>query len=219
VEQTTKAYQKEEVAMAITAARMTSDLQTLNKLVNTVAEKLPPESRRAFTERSGEYLEIMAGRLDLQRQKEMGVQSISPDAVVKIAGTAASQLLQEARAVAANEAREAEQARTALVEQQTGRNSDPARTAAESLSDRAVDRRVEGALQDQAERERTQAVEAARAARQIEANPAKAIQADGNSPEAIRELRDRQEQVRKDIEREQEAAKQKDGPARTKPQS
>jgi type IV secretory pathway VirD2 relaxase len=219
VEQTTKAYQKEEVAMAITAARMTSDLQTLNKLVNTVAEKLPPESRRAFTERSGEYLEIMAGRLDLQRQKEQGVESLTPDAVASLAGTAANRLLQEARAVAAKEAREAEQARSALVEQQTGRNGEPARTAAESLSDRAVDQRIEGALQDRAERERAQAVEAARAARQIEANPSQAIRTDGNSPEAIRELRERQEQVRRDIEREQEAAKQKEGPARTKPQS
>jgi type IV secretion system T-DNA border endonuclease VirD2 len=219
VEQTTKGYQKEEVAMAITAARMTSDLQTLNKLVNTVAEKLPPESRRAFTERSGEYLEIMAGRLDLQRQKEQGVESISPDAVVSLAGSAANRLLQEARVVAAKEAREAEQARAALVEQQTGRNNDPARTVAESLSDRAGDQRVEGALQDRAVRERAQAVEAARAAGQIELNPAKVIGTDGNSPEAIRNLRERQEQVRRDIEREQEAAKQKDGPARTKPQS
>lgn len=219
VEQTTKAYQKEDSAMAITSARMTSDLQTLNKLVNTVAEKLPPESRRAFTERSGEYLEIMAGRLDLQRQKEKGVQSVSPDAVVSLAGTTANRLLQEARAVAAKEARESEQARAALVEQQTGRNSDPARTVAESLSDRPADQRVEGALQDRTERERAQAVEAARAARQIEANPTQAIQTDGNSPEAIRELRERQEQVRRDIEREQEAARQTEGPARTKPQA
>lgn len=219
VEQATKTYQKEESAMAITAARMTSDLQTLNKLVNTVAEKLPPESRRAFTERSGEYLEIMAGRLDLQRQKEQGVQSISPNAVVSLAGSAANQLLQEARAVSAKEAREAEQARAALVEQQTGRSNDPARTADESLSDHTVDQRVEGALQDRAERERAQAVEAARVARQIEVSPTQSIKTDGNSPEAIRELRERQEKVRMEIEREQEAAKQKEGPARTKPQS
>jgi hypothetical protein len=219
VEQTTKAYQKEESAMAITAARMTSDLQTLNKLVNTVAEKLPPESRRAFTERSGEYLEIMAGRLELQRQKEQGVQSVSPDVVASLAGSAANRLLQEARAVAARETREAEQARIALAEQQTGRNSDPARTGAVSLSGRTIDQRVEGDLQDQAERERAQAVEASRAAQQIEANPTQAMKTDGNSPEAIRQLRERQEQVRKDIERELEAAKQKDGPARMKPQS
>jgi type IV secretion system T-DNA border endonuclease VirD2 len=219
VEQTTKAYQREENAMAITAARMTADLQTLNKLVNTVAEKLPPESRRAFTERSGDYLEIMAGRLDLQRQKEQGVQSVSADSLASLAGSAANRLVQEARAVAAKEAREAEQARAALVEQQTGRNSDPARTAAEQLTDRAVDQRVEGGLQDRAERERAQAVEAARAARQIEAKPTQAIQTDSNSPEAIRELRERQEQLRKDIEREQDAARQKDGPARMKPQS
>jgi hypothetical protein len=45
------------------------------------------------------------------------------------------------------------------------------------------------------------------------------MKTDGNSPEAIRQLRERQEQVRKDIERELEAAKQKDGPARMKPQS
>jgi type IV secretory pathway VirD2 relaxase len=219
VEQTTTAYHKEENAMAITAARMATDLQTLNKLVNTVAEKLPPESRRTFTERSGEYLEIMAGRLDLQRQKEQGVESLNAEAVASLAGTAANRIVQEARAVAAKEAREAEQARAALVEQQTGRNGDPARTAAGSLLDRAVDRRIEGALQDQAERERAQAVEAARAARQIEANPTQTIKTDGNSPEAIRELRERQEQVRKEIEREQEAARQKDGPTRTKPQS
>ena len=50
-------------------------------------------------------------------------------------------------------------------------------------------------------------------------NPTQAMKTDGNSPEAIRQLRERQEQVRKDIERELEAAKQKDGPARMKPQS
>jgi hypothetical protein len=147
------------------------------------------------------------------------VQSVSPDVVASLAGSAANRLLQEARAVAAKETREAEQARIALVEQQTGRNSDPARTGAVSLSGRTIDQRAEGDLQDQAERERAQEVEAARAARQIEANPTQAMTTDGNSPEAIRQLRERQEQVRKDIERELEAAKQKDGPARMKPQS
>lgn len=219
VEQTTKAYQKEENAMAITAAKMTSDLQTLNKLVNTVAEKLPPESRKVFTERSGEYLEIMAGRLDLQRQKEQGVQSVSPDAVLGLAGSAANRLLQEARAVAIKEVREAEQARSAMVEQQTNRQGEPGRTAAESLGDRANAQRIEGALQDRAEREWAQAIEAGRAARDVERKPTQALRTDGNSSQAIQALRDRQEQVRMDIEREQEAARQKEGPARMKPQS
>ena len=219
VEQTTKAYHKEENAMAITAARMASDLQTLNTLVNMVAEKLPPESRRMFTDRSGAYLEIMAGRLDLQRQKEQGVESLNADAVASLAGTAANRLLQEARAAAAREAREAEQARAALGEQQTGRNGDAARTAAESFSDRANDRRVEGAFQDRSERERAQAVEAARVALQIEANPRQVTATLGNSPEAVQALREWQEQVRKEIERAGADARQKDGPTRMKPQS
>lgn len=219
VERTTRSYEKGESAMAITAAKMTSDLQTLNKLVNTVAEKLPPESRKVFTERSGEYLEIMAGRLDLQRQKEQGVQSISPDAVVGLAGSAANRLLQEARAIAVKEAREAEQARLAMVEQQTNRQGEPGRTAAESLGDRVNAQRIEGALQDRAERERAEAVEAGRAARDIERKPTQAIKLNGKSPEAVQALREQQEQVRKDIEREQEAARQTEGSARMKPQS
>ncbi|MCO4052794.1 MAG: hypothetical protein HEQ16_01790 [Bosea sp.] len=198
---------------------LVSDLQTLNKLVNTVAEKLPPQSRKVFTERSGEYLEIMAGRLDLQRQKEQGVQSISPDAVVGLAGSAANRLLQEARAVAIKEVREAEQARSAMVERQTNRQGESGRIAAESLDDRANAQRIEGALQDRAEREWAQAIEAGRAVRDVERKPTQTLRTDGNSSEAIQALRERQEQVRKDIEREQEAARQTEGSARMKPQS
>jgi len=57
-------------AMPITAAQMQSDLKLLNEAVNKVGAALPTDTRSAFFERSGRYLEKLAARVDMQREFE-----------------------------------------------------------------------------------------------------------------------------------------------------
>jgi type IV secretion system T-DNA border endonuclease VirD2 len=57
-------------AMPITAAQMGSDLKLLNEAVDKVGAGLPADTRAAFFERSGRYLEKLAARVDMQREFE-----------------------------------------------------------------------------------------------------------------------------------------------------
>jgi len=57
-------------AMPITAAQMGSDLKLLNEAVDRVGAALPADTRAAFIERSGRYLERLAARVDMQREFE-----------------------------------------------------------------------------------------------------------------------------------------------------
>jgi type IV secretion system T-DNA border endonuclease VirD2 len=57
-------------AMPITAAQMGSDLKLLNEAVDKVGSILPADTRAAFFERSGRYLEKLAARVDMQREFE-----------------------------------------------------------------------------------------------------------------------------------------------------
>jgi type IV secretion system T-DNA border endonuclease VirD2 len=57
-------------AMPITAAQMGSDLKLLNEAVDKVGDVLPADTRAAFFERSGRYLEKLAARVDMQREFE-----------------------------------------------------------------------------------------------------------------------------------------------------
>jgi len=57
-------------AMPITAAQMGSDLKLLNEAVDKVGAVLPADTRAAFFERSGRYLEKLAARVDMQREFE-----------------------------------------------------------------------------------------------------------------------------------------------------
>ena len=56
--------------MPITAAQMGSDLKLLNEAVDKVGAVLPADTRAAFFERSGRYLEKLAARVDMQREFE-----------------------------------------------------------------------------------------------------------------------------------------------------
>ncbi|WP_330085245.1 relaxase/mobilization nuclease domain-containing protein [Methylocystis iwaonis] len=57
-------------AMSITAAQMGSDLKLLNEAVDKLGAVLPADTRAAFFERSGRYLEKPAARVDMQREFE-----------------------------------------------------------------------------------------------------------------------------------------------------
>jgi type IV secretion system T-DNA border endonuclease VirD2 len=57
-------------AMPIIAAQMRSDLKLLNEAVDNVGAFLPADTRAAFFERSGRYLEKLAARVDMQQEFE-----------------------------------------------------------------------------------------------------------------------------------------------------
>ena len=84
--------------------------------------------------------------------------------------------------------------------------------------ERAAQTRVDIALRDRAELEHTQAVQAERMARDIQSDPATITGPNANSSEAIQALRDRQEQVLREIEKERLQA-QAQRSVRTRPQS
>jgi hypothetical protein len=146
----------------------------------------------SFEEKSETYLAILQGRIAVQRQIEAGAERISAELLATLPGTATQRLAQEARAVATQDRREAEAARG--------------------------DGNANELRRDRAELERTQAVQAERMARNIQSDPATIIGPDGNSSEAIQALRNRQEQVLREIEKERLQA-QAQRSVRTRPQS
>ena len=83
-------------AMPITAAQMGSDLKLLNEAVDKVGAVLPADTRAAFFERSGRYLEKLAARVDMQREFE-----------AKSSQTALAPVVEQAAGIARVEQREA----------------------------------------------------------------------------------------------------------------
>jgi type IV secretion system T-DNA border endonuclease VirD2 len=76
-------------AMPITAAQMGSDLKLLNEAVDKVGAVLPVDTRSAFFERSGRYLEKLAARVDMQREFEAkSSQAALAPVVERVAGIA-----------------------------------------------------------------------------------------------------------------------------------
>jgi len=197
-EQLTKKYTREDQAMAITAQKMEKDYALITEMIGTLGKALPPESKASFEEKSETYLAILQGRIAVQRQIEAGAERISPELLATLPGKATQRLAQEARAVATQDRREAEAARGDVNANELRRDRANPRTSQE----RAVETRVDIALRARAELERTQAVQAERMARDIQSDPATITGPNGNSSEAIQALRDRQEQVLREIEKE-----------------
>ena len=98
--------------MPITAAQMESDLKLLNEAVDKVGAVLPTDTRAAFFERSGRYLEKLATRVDMQREFE----AKSPQAAL-------APVVEQAARVARVEQREAISARAVGGTRRGGRAS------------------------------------------------------------------------------------------------
>lgn len=213
-EQLARKYTQEHQAMAVTAQKMEKDYALITEMIGTLGKALPPESKASFDEKSEAYLAILQGRIAVQRQIEAGAERISAELLATLPGTATQRLAQEARALATQEQREAEAARGNVSAHELRRD----RASPGTSLERAAETRVDIALRDRAEPERTQAVQAERMARDIQSDPATIIGPNANSSEAIQALRDRQEQVLREIEKERLQA-QAQRSARTRPQS
>ena len=154
-------------AMPITAAQMGSDLKLLNEAVDKVGAVLPADTRAAFFERSGRYLEKLAARVDMQREFE-----------AKSSQAALAPVVEQAARIAHVEQREAINAERLVehaeaVERRVEARGSPTPAGARDVNtSRAVVR----------EAERTAADEQARASAALEAQ--RALTADATAPVA-----------------------------------
>ena len=181
-------------------AKMVSDLKLLNEAVDKIGAVLPTDTRAAFFDRSGRYLEKLAARVDMQRQFEAKAPQTQ---------AALSPVVEQALRVTVVEQREA--------------------TNAQRLADRAneVERRVEnatnaspGAARDidttraivrEAEKtaaaEQLQARAAAEAQRALTANAAAPLAATLAVDERLEALRRQQAETLRKIAAEREAGR------------
>ena len=145
-------------AVPITAAQMESDLKLLNEAVDKVGAVLPTDTRAAFFERSGRYLEKLAARVDMQREFEAKSSQAALAPVVeqaaRIAGVeqreaiSAERLVERAEAVerraeaAANPtpagARDIDMSRTIVREAERTAGDEQARTHGAAEAQRAL---------------------------------------------------------------------------------
>jgi len=143
--------------MPITAAQMESDLKLLNEAVDKVGAVLPTDTRAAFFERSGRYLEKLAARVDMQREFEAKSSHVVLAPVVEQAARVAR--VEQREAISAE--RLAEQAEA--VERRAEVAANPTTAGARDVeTSRAVVREAERTAADEQARSRA-AIEAQRA--------------------------------------------------------
>jgi type IV secretion system T-DNA border endonuclease VirD2 len=136
-------------AMPITAAQMQSDLKLLNEAVDRLGAVLPTETRTAFFERSGRYLEKLAAHVDMQRDFE----ARSPQAAL-------APIVEQAARIARTEQREAISAqrlaeRAETVEWRAETAASPTAAGARDIdTSRAVVREAERTAADEQARSR-----------------------------------------------------------------
>lgn len=183
-------------AMPITAAQMESDLKLLNEAVDKVGAVLPTDTRAAFFERSGRFLEKLAARADMQREFES-----------KSSQAALAPVVEQAARVARVEQREAISAerlveRAEAVERRAEAAAAPTPADARNIdTSRAVVREAERTAAD----ERAQAHAATAAQKALEANAATPLSAALAVDERLDALRRQQAEKLLQIAEEREA--------------
>jgi type IV secretion system T-DNA border endonuclease VirD2 len=188
--------------MPITAAQMGSDLKLLNEAVDKVGAVLPADTRAAFFERSGRYLEKLAARIEMQREFE----AKSSQAVL-------APVVEEAARVARVDQREAISAqrlaeRAEAVERRTEAAGYSTPAGARDIDrSRAIVREAARTAAD----ERARAHAAAEAQHALAANSAAPLAASLAVDARLAELRREQMEKLRQISAEKEAASRTSG--------
>lgn len=183
--------------MPITAAQMESDLKLLNEAVDKVGVVLPSDTRAAFFERSGHYLEKLAARVDMQREFE-----------AKTTQAALAPVVEQAARIARVEQREAIGVerlveRAEAVERRAEAVANPTPAGARDIdTSRAVVREAERAAAD----EQARAHAAAEAQRVLAANAAAPLAASIAVDARLEALRREQMEKLRQISAEKEIA-------------
>jgi type IV secretion system T-DNA border endonuclease VirD2 len=184
-------------AMPITAAQMGSDLKLLNEAVDKVGAVLPADTRAAFFERSGRYLEKLAARVDMQRDFE-----------AKSSQAALAPVVEQATGIARVEQREAISAqrlveRAEAVERRVEAAANPMPARARDIdTSRAIVRKAEMTAAD----EQARAYAAREAQRLLAANATAPLAASLAVDARLEALRRVQMEKLRQISAEKEAA-------------
>ena len=184
-------------AMPITAAQMGSDLKLLNEAVDKVGAVLPADTRAAFFERSGRYLEKLAARVDMQREFE-----------AKSSQAALAPVVEQAAGIARVEQREAISAqrlveRAEAVERRVEAAANPMPASARDIdTSRVIVREAERTAAD----EQARAHAALEAQRLLAANAAAPLAASLAVDARLEALRREQMEKLRQISAEKEAA-------------
>jgi type IV secretion system T-DNA border endonuclease VirD2 len=184
-------------AMPITAVQMGSDLKLLNEAVDKVGAVLPADTRAAFFERSGRYLEKLAARVDMQREFE-----------AKSSQTALAPVVEQAAGIARVEQREAISAqrlveRAEAVERRIEAAANPMPASARDIdASRVIVREAERTAAD----EQVRAHAALEAQRLLAANAAAPLAASLAVDARLEALRREQMEKLRQISAEKEAA-------------
>jgi type IV secretion system T-DNA border endonuclease VirD2 len=182
-------------AMPITAVQMQSDLKLLNEAVDKVGAVLPTDTRAAFFERSGRYLEKLAARVDMQREFE-----------AKSSQTALAPVAEQAARIARVEQREAIGAerlveRAEVIERRAEAAANPTRASGRDLESRAVVREAERTAAD----EKARAHAAAEAQRALTINASAPLAASLAVDERLEALRREQAEKLRQITEQRES--------------
>ena len=183
-------------AMPITAAQMQSDLKLLNEAVDKVGAVLPTDTRAAFFERSGRFLEKLAARVDMQREFEAKSSQAALAPVVEQAGRIAR--IERREAVSAERFAE----RAEAFERRAEAAANPTPTDARDIdTSRAIVRVAERTAAD----ERARAQAAVEAQRALAANAAVPLAASLGVDARLEHLRLEQAEKLRQIAAEREA--------------
>ncbi|MBG0812375.1 relaxase/mobilization nuclease domain-containing protein [Methylosinus sp. H3A] len=209
-----ESYHSQEGPMAgATSEQLSSDLTTLNDIVDRASQALDPSTRETFLERSGRYLETLATRVDFTRLAEQGAQAVSAQTVQAVAGVRGQQLVDRAQELARTESQEAQAAGrvadvTAAAERRDEANAGLDATSAKDLLD---ERRAAAITERDAAREQREAIAAREAARQIEQNPAQVISQSLAQDDQLAALRREQERLAEEMKVEERPQRQTHG--------
>lgn len=209
-----ESYHSQEGPMAgATSEQLSSDLTTLNDIVDRASQALDPSTRETFIERSARYLETLATRVDFTRLAEQGTQAVSAQTVQAVAGVRSQQLVDRAQELARTESQEAQAAErvadvTAAAERRDEAKAGLDATSAKDLLD---ERRAAAVTERDAAREQREAVAAREAARQIEQNPAQVISQSLAQDDQLAALRREQERLAEEMKVEERPQRQTHG--------
>lgn len=196
-----------------TSEQLSSDLTSLNEIVDRASQALDPSTREGFLERSARYLETLATRVDFTRLAEQGAQAVSAQTVQSIAGVRGQQLVDRAQALARTESQEARAAERVADATAAAERRDEANAGLDATSARDLlqERRAAAITEHDAAREQREAIAAREAARQIEQNPAQVISQNLAQDDQLAALRREQERLAEEMKVEVRPQRQTHG--------
>jgi type IV secretion system T-DNA border endonuclease VirD2 len=195
---------KEDHGMAISSEQMAKDVRLMNEAVSRTMDLLDGETRQQFRQTSARYLETLANRTDLQRNKEREVRQLSRAEVGQIARINGDRLIERAQEVRLKqelEAHSAERLAERALEAER-RQEERAKIDPESQQELRAERSIVAGSQQSIAQEVREAAAAVEAGRLLADHPAQALPQALKSIDELAKLRVEQEKILREMEAE-----------------